>query len=287
MILQYYPARPALAKGCAALPANVEVDAFPPHLRARIEEQLVHMLPAACEVSGCPAQRLIYDYVSSQESILMGVQPCLRDGHSEASPRALVLMGEAGTMASLPPILFWNSPIWREWSAQEAFSLNSTLEDLPLGPSLEMWGLIAEYQELFYSLMCAVIHRKHIIIIGTDAEVALWVAAVTWMLPPSLRPLLSFATGSPSACVTSSVITGMTSDVASLYQREVGRTCFMLDPTRGTSTQVVASSYAARAASCTSSQAYMRTMRPLFSAIEQENKPGGYIDEVLDCLIIQ
>jgi hypothetical protein len=114
---------------------------------------------------------------------------------------AHALIAELSLFTTIPPIFYWKSSFWRKEDKQTRTILEQ-LTDLP-DPELdfdEMWHFLGRegYLEKLFKMMCAVVdgvksHRR-VIIIDSNEHVALWVAAISCMLPPAYRSLLSFTT---------------------------------------------------------------------------------------------
>jgi hypothetical protein len=146
---------------------------------------------------------LRYYPFNERESLLI----CSQSSGSDPNGRpgnffAHTLVTDPQIFTTIPPILYWKSEFWRIEDDETCTELE-TLSDLPGDPALDikqMWQFLQQddHLEAFCKLMCAVVHgksgRHRIIIVDTDEHVALWIAAVSCMLPPAYRPLLSFTT---------------------------------------------------------------------------------------------
>jgi len=192
-------------------------------------------------------------------------------------------------LANQPPILYWHSPFWRKQAAETQLK---PLLEFDAEPSLdiidEVWTFLADgsRKEAFYKLMCAVVQsertKRRIIIIDSDKHVALWVAAVSSMLPPAYRPLLSFATYHHDPYQSWFLITGTTDDSAFRSAPEESVSHFVLDGKTNRTSPAEDSQYANLVRTYATPERYETYMLGFFLWYEQRFPKPTCIDERLD-----
>lgn len=207
--------------------------------------------------------------------------------------RALI-MDPAG-FTSIPPIFYWRSDFWSIDASNTPTDV-PTLSTLDMDPKLDIehvWAFLAsaKRRKQFYQLMCAVIHshktQRRIVIIDTTDNVALWIAAISCMLPPEYRPLLSFATYHHDPYQTPFLITGTTSDSFFRALPEEYLTYFILNIEADKISNVEDSRYARRVTQFAHPDYYESHLLPLFSKYAQRFPPSATgIDESLDSMIL-
>lgn len=233
---------------------------------------------------------LRYFYQNPQKCILL----CTQSSGEDESGRpgnffAHSVVMSPDDLANQPPILYWHSPFWRKQAAETTIV---PLPEFDAEPSLdiidEMWAFLADEsrREAFYKLMCAVVQsertRRRIIIIDSDKNVALWVAAVSCMLPPSYRFLLSFATYHHDPYQSWFLITGTTDDSTFRSVSEESVSHFVLDGRTNRTSNVEESQYARLVRDNANPARYEKYMLRFFLWHEQRFPKPTCIDERLE-----
>src|SRR5437764_6575482 len=138
--------------------------------------------------------------------------------------------------------------------------------------------------------MCAIVHynktQRRIVIIDKNEHVALWIAAVSCMLPPACRPMLSFATYHHDPYQAPFMITGTTSDSSFHASPEEYISYFILNAETGRISDVEDSPYAETAMKATDADLYEELLLPLFTDSAQRFPAFTCIDEQLDLLAL-
>lgn len=236
---------------------------------------------------------LRYIYRDAQESILL----CSQSSGNDTNGRpgnffADTLLLEPQGFDLVPPIFYWRSPFWkkRDESSQSQLPLRETLD---IEPSLDIervWEFLAvpQRREQFYKLMCAVVHyertQRRIVIIDTNENVALWIAAVSCMLPPSYRPLLSFATYHHDPYQAQFMMVGTTTDSAFRASAEQYYTFFILNALVGKVSEVDPSPYASLTSQAMSEQRFEELLLPFFDEYVHRFPLPARIDAQLDAM---
>lgn len=200
-----------------------------------------------------PPIALRYYYHSARESILLCSQSCGTDENGRPGnffAHSVVLPPQ--TFVTDPPFLYWHSSFWLKASTN-----TTSIAPLPSFPAEQqfdlldrVWTFLAEEgrAEAFAKLMSAVIEsgrtNRRIVIIDSDEQVVLWVAALTIMLPPSYRPLLSFATYHHDPEQSWFLITGIDNDTFSRFSSGESSSHFVLRGRTKQCSQIEISSYA-------------------------------------------
>jgi hypothetical protein len=211
------------------------------------------------------------------------------------------LIASPESFKQAPPILYWHSNFWIKRDNSSRIVLDPlTAEDMEPALDIEqVWAFLSRGKRLsyFYRLMCAVVHartsRRRIVIIDSAENVAMWVAAVSAMLPPDYRPLLSFATYHHDPYQAQFLITGTTSDSSFRASSEEYMSFFVLNTEIDRVSEVRDSFYAEAARQAAQSiDAYESLMLPLFALTttddyhQQRFPTPEYIDEQLDLIAL-
>jgi len=248
-------------------------------------------------------QALRYLYRNPQEAILLCSQSNGPDRNGRPGnffAHSLVLYPDA--FANTPPILYWGCPFWQSNDPQERPD-----EYLPPVHSLEeieqtleteqvyatTWSFLAQGQrcEQFHRLMAAVIqnqskHRR-IVIIDDASNVAQWITAVTLMLPPVYRHLLSFATYHHDPYQSQFLITGTTSDAQFSARSDEYISFFILNTENGRMSEVDPSPYADQAwQAARDYDYYEHTLLGSTMDYATSFPRPTHIDEMLDALVL-
>lgn len=237
---------------------------------------------------------LRYFYEGPERCYLLCSQSCGSD--SDGRPGnffAHTLVLSPDIFDQIPPILFWKSPFWQ----REDSELHSSIDSLPILSSFnesllllnpdDVWDFLApqERRELLYKLLCAVIQSKktfrRVVILDTIENVVWWIVAVSVLLPPDYRPLLSFATYHHNPRQGLFLITGTTSD-SSFGTSADYRDFFVLNAETGKTSEVENSAYARLATQMAQPDLYDERLLPLFTDYVQRFPKPTQIDEQLD-----
>jgi hypothetical protein len=235
---------------------------------------------------------LRYSVLAPEKVALVHCQPTGMEDKGRAPnyfAHAVVLEPEA--LTHTPPALYWGSPFWRASApADEGVSLPE-LPNFDPEPSLDLnavWRFVGEEQRRgwLYHLLCAVIHsasaNRRVVIVDTPEHVALWVAAISLLLPSRYRPLLTFATYHHNPHQASYLITGARSDVDFQLATSDFLSFFVLDTENERISQGTDSPYARFAADCARPDLYGERMLTLLGMCDRLFPPDGAINERLD-----
>lgn len=283
--------------------AGFQVKAMSPGIPADTQSMIMRMIsyriPQSLDEHALAThpQALRYFYKDSQECILL----CSQSNGTDENGRpgnffAHSLVMNPDFFCIMPPILYWRSPFWRSKDT----SISSQIAPLPdfesVEPALDVegvWGFLAQGQrvDFFYKLMCAVVrcnstHRRIVIIDSAD-NVAQWIAAVSCMLPPDYRPMLSFATYHHDPYQSQFMITGTTSDSSFRASPDEYRSYFILNMEMGKVSDIEGSPYADEAKNAARSlDVYKTRLLSLFSEYTPRFPKPTRIDEQLDILAL-
>lgn len=200
---------------------------------------------------------LRYFYRTPQEAILL----CSQSNGTDENGRpgnffAHSLVTAPDMFASMPPILYWRSPFWRAKDPGTRATIEpvGSIEEIETALDIDgVWNFLAQGNriEQFYKLMSALVHcnstQRRIVIIDNADNVAQWVAALTIMLPPDYRPLLTFATYHHDPYQSQFMVTGTTSDSSFRASPDEYRSYFILNAESGQISDIEDSPYAREA----------------------------------------
>src|SRR5258706_5815428 len=195
-----------------------------PALQSTIARLINYRIPSDLNMDALETHpvALRYAYTESGESILLCGQSTGKDEYGRPGNFfAHAVIVDTSPFTSTPPVFFWKSPFWRTGDPEEHGAINSlpVLSSFDVEPTLhigDIWHFLAQghRRDWLYKLLCAVIQsgkaQRRIVIVDTDEHVALWIAAVSCLLPPAYRPLLTFATYHHDPCQAPYLITGTT-----------------------------------------------------------------------------
>ena len=293
VLQQYYTSFVNKATGSAGFQIMAMSPGISPEIQAMISRLIAYRIPSGLDERAIETHpiALRYYYHNAQESILLCSQSNGRDeGGRPGNFFAHSVVMPPDSFATEPPFLYWRSPFWKKRAT----------ETTPISPLYEfqaeqcldiidkMWAFLAEdgRREAFHKLMCAVVHsegtNRRIVIIDSDEHVALWVAAVSCMLPPSYRPLLSFATYHHDPYQSWFLITGTTSDSGFRASPEECVAYFVLNGYTNQTSDVESSHYANLVKHCTNPDAYDVRLLRYFAAYEKRFPAANRINEQLD-----
>src|SRR5438105_5835983 len=193
-VLQYYYTS-FVNKGTGS--AGFQVKAMSPGITAEQQQTIARLIayriPPSLDESATDSHpvALRYLYKDPNECFFL----CSQSNGTDETGRpgnffAHVLVMEPGSFKNFPPILYWKSDFWCKKDP-------SPRTQLPVLPYIDedwqslqierIWEFLSLKQriEQFRKLMCAVVFssttQRRIVIIDTDENVALWVAAVSSM----------------------------------------------------------------------------------------------------------
>jgi hypothetical protein len=271
-----------------------------PQLEATIAPLIAYRIPPSLEERSIDTHpiALRYYYKGPEECILV----CSQSSGNDLNGRpgnffAHTLVLEPAAFTIVPPIFYWKSSFWRKEDTEP----RSRIDSLPILPSFDeeptfdievIWDFLAhgERRAQLYKLMCAVVHSqktyRRVVIFDTTEHVVMWIAAVTTLLPPDYRPLLSFATYHHDPYQGQYLITGTTSD--SLFRASAGdyRSYFVLNVETGETSEVEDSPYAQVAAQAAQPDLYETQLLPLFTDYAPRFPTPTCIDEQLDLIAL-
>lgn len=292
VLQHYYTSFVNRETGSAGFQVKAISEGISPEMQAIIPRLIAYRIPANMEERAIERHpvALRYYYHSPRECILLCSQSSGNDENGRPGNFfAHSVVMPPSELAYQPPILYWHSPFWRKQAMETQIK---PLPEFDAEQSLdlidEMWAFLEEdgRKEAFYRLMCAIIHsgrtRRRIIIVDTDKNVALWVAAVSCMLPPACRLLLSFSTYHHDPNQSLFLITGTVDDGTSRISPEESISHFVLDGKTNRTSDVEESTYAKLIKTYSFSSRYTAYMLQFFVWYERRFPIPTSIDEQLD-----
>ena len=299
VLQHYYTSYVNRDSGSAGFQVKAMSSGIPPDTQATILRLISYRIPPTLDERALSTHpiALRYQYKNPHECIFL----CSQSNGTDENGRpgnffAHTLVMEPDFFTSMPPILYWRSQFWctRDAGTNPTIASLVSLEDIE--PTLDVenvWRFLAQGQniEVFHKLMSAVVHcqrtHRRIVIIDSADNVAMWIAAVSCMLPPDYRPMLSFATYHHDPYQSQFMITGTTSDSSFRASPDEYMSYFIYDAAAGKISDVEASVYADEvkeaASSFTKYETRLLTLftdyMPLFPAPTQ-------IDEQLDTMAL-
>jgi hypothetical protein len=233
---------------------------------------------------------LRYRYAGPRASVLLCAQSNGPDENGRAGNYfAHALVVPPHLFGDVPPISFWGSPFWRTRHSSPSTDLPELpdLAAVPVTlPLTAVWAFLGgqNRRALLYKLLCAVVQSqgsgRRIVIVDEASHVALWIAAVSALLPPSYRLRLNFATyhHDPYQVQHLLTIVGTPPDARFAALPEEYGTFFILNAVEGRVSGVADSPYARLAASCAASFRYERCLLPFFTRYEHRFPPIDGVD---------
>ena len=235
---------------------------------------------------------LRYDRISDDESLLVNISSTGKDHLKRRNTFVHSLILSPNFFDEYPPIFYWMSPFWQY---QESYSGPSELDSLSSLENIEMglhkrdiWAFLDEVDNsrtLLYQLLCAVVHSKlksrPIVIVDEPDQVAMWVAAVSLLLPPEHYKLLSFSTYTNIDVVqgVKFLINGLlpeTKNIDSDYQ-----SCVVFYPKSRSISQVEDSRYAKRVIETAYNENY-NELQKLFNQLPNHFRHPRYFGQSID-----
>ncbi|GHO86341.1 GAP1-N2 domain-containing protein [Dictyobacter formicarum] len=298
-ILQhYYTSFRDYSTGRSGFQAKAMSPGITPEDQAQLLRLLVYRLPASVEASATAEHpvALRYYYQNEASSFLIHSQSTGKDDNGRPGnffAHSLIMPTEL--FSNIPPIFFWQSSFWQAQDNTDSGEL-PVLSDLELEPALDIeqvWSLLQSEQNRQYlaALIGAVTQlessQRNIILVADSQQIALWIAAVSCMLPPTWRPLLTFSTYQHDPFQSQFMITG--APPATLFQPGANdyRNYFILNPIRGEVSQSAPSAYASFISTITNEEQYEEHLLPLFENHADSLQNTARINQHLDCLVEQ
>lgn len=283
--------------------AGFQVKAMSPGIagdtQSTIERLISYRIPTRLDEYATASHpvALRYFYRTPQEAILL----CSQSNGTDENGRpgnffAHSLVTEPDIFTSMPPILYWRSRFWRtkDPGTRAVIEPIQSIEEIETTLDIEgVWDFLAQGNriEQFYKLMCAVVHcnstQRRIVIIDDTDNVAQWIAALTIMLPPDYRPLLSFATYHHDPYQSQFIVTGTTSDSSFRASPDEYMSYFILNAETGRISEVEDSPYASEAKQAARSyNVYESRLLSLITDYMPRFPHPTRIDELLDSLAL-
>lgn len=198
---------------------------------------------------------LRYDYLGPNRCVLTcsqsnGVDEKGRNGNFFAHS----VITSPDDFAVYPPIMFWRHPFWKTVDPSDSLDIPEEPR-FEQDPSLELksiWPFLEQpvRRDWFRKLLAATLQypetKRPILILDETDNVALWIAAVTFALPPKLRPTLTFATYHHDPYSAPYCITGITKagDSTFRFSPDEYISYFILNTVEGRTSAVEESVYA-------------------------------------------
>jgi hypothetical protein len=294
----YYTSFINRERGNAGFQVKAMSPAISPDTQNMILRLIAYRIPSSLDERAFKThpRALRYYLFNEREALLIssrsnGNDPNGRPGNFFAH----TLVVDPQIFTTVPPILYWESAFWCQEDTETRTTLQ-TLPDLPGDPELDidaMWTFLQEGKRRahFYKLLCAVIHgagkqRRRIIIIDSDEHVAFWIAAVSCMLPPAYRPLLSFTTYHHDPYQSQFFITGTPPSVDLRLASEDYKSYFILNMQENKVSNVEHSLYAELAYGYATPEQYDNEMLTFFSRYAHRFPNPTVIDEQLDSIVL-
>ncbi|MFL5626288.1 MAG: hypothetical protein ACJ788_11920 [Ktedonobacteraceae bacterium] len=266
------------------------------NLQADITRLISYRIPSSLNEQAIDTHpvALRYYYKGPDECILLCSQSIGNDINGRPGNFfAHTLIMEPEMFTSVPPILYWKSPFWRHKDTESgsqvaSLPILSTFYEEPSLDIEDMWNFLAEddRRALLYKLMCAVVHSnktyQRIVILDTTENVVWWIMAVSCLLPPDYRPILSFATYHHDPYQGQYLITGTTSDSSFRASAQDYISYFILNAEAGTTSAVEDSLYAKMAVEAAQPDLYETQLLALFTDYTKRFPTPTSINEQLD-----
>jgi hypothetical protein len=303
ILQQYYTSYKNEKTGDIGFRIKAMSPGFTPELQTTINSLIDYLSPPSLPSQDLAAHpvALRYAYEGPEKGFLLCSQSCGTDSNGRPGNFfAHTLVIQPGEFTMFPPISFWKSPFWCHEDPIQRPQLISlpTLSRAELevegSPDIDfngIWDFLAkrERRNQLYKVLCAVIHShktgKRVIILDTTENVSWWIAAVSALLPPTYRPLLSFATYEHRLRDGRYLITGTTRDWLQ-DNPGIAQSFFVLDAEVGLMSNVEDSPYAQMAAEAARPDQYTMELLALFNDYAGLFPPRSDIDEQLDLLAL-
>jgi hypothetical protein len=293
VLQQYYTSFVNKETGSAGFQIKAMSPGLSAEMQAIITRLISYRIPPSQDVQAIETHpvALRYYYHSPQESVLLCSQSSGFDEHGRPGnffAHSVVLPSEHFT--SLPPFLYWHNPFWRKEAAE--IGTLPRLNFFPAEPAFglmdDMWDFLAQKgrARAFYKLLCALIqsertHRR-IVIIDDAEHVILWITALSCMLPPAYRPLLTFSTYHHDLYQSWFLVTGITPDLAVVNTSSESPSHFVLDGRTLETSKFEDSTYAQLVRQHLRPETYQNGLLGLFAQYERCFPTPTSIGELLE-----
>jgi GTPase-associated protein 1, N-terminal domain type 2/GTPase-associated protein 1, middle domain len=264
----------------AGFQVKARSEGISPETEMLIARLIAYQFPPSMDESDIQSHpvALRYYYQNPRECIFL----CSQSNGEDENGRpgnffAHTLVMEPEEFTTIPPIFYWKSSFWHKndmYEERPQLDMLPTLAAFEEAPSLDVeqiWNFLAApgRNEHLHKLMSALVHchktLRRIVIVDTANQVALWIAAMSGLLPPAYRPLLSFATYHHDPRQGQFMITGTTRD-SYFRNTEVDYfTYFVFDAETERISEGESSPYADLVASAVSADQYETQTLPFFA----------------------
>lgn len=298
MLQHYYTSYANRQTGSAGFQVKAMSPGISPDTQTLILRLIAYRIPSTLDERNIATHpiALRYYYESAQRCFLL----CSQSNGADDNGRpgnffAHTLIADPESFKLIPPIFYWRSPSWCSRDSGTGMVLPTLSQEEEMEATLDsddVWDFLRQGKRLdyFYRLMCAVVHaqssRRRIVIIDSADNVALWVAAVSMMLPPDYRPLLSFATYHHDPYQTQFMITGTTTDSSFRATADEYISFFVLNTEINKISEVEDSPYAKEVAQAARSpEEFEQRLLSLFDNYVCRFPVPAAIDEQLDQMV--
>ena len=205
MLQHYYTScMHGLSEG-AGFQTKAESPGISPQLDKTIASMIGYRIPPSLDerITTQHPVALRYDYLGPNRCILSCIQSSGPDEKGrDGNYFAHTVITNPQDFAVLSPIMFWRHSFWQTSDLSDRLEI-SPVPSFELEPSLELdsiWPFLDESnrRQWFRKLLTAVVQysesKRPIIILDSNDNVASWIAAITFALPPILRVSLTFST---------------------------------------------------------------------------------------------
>lgn len=215
-----------------------------------------------------------YEYVDLGKCILVNSQSNGTDENGRPGNFfAHTVVTDPNDFEFFPPIMYWRHPFWKKQDAEARL-------DIPLEPAFEqdpsltleqIWPFLASKKRKtwFIQLLSAVINydleKRPIIILDDTENIALWIAAITFALPPIYRHYLTFATYHHDPYQSTFRITGTTQDSKFRFSHDEYISHFILNAYTEQVSDIALSDYAILISEYYDEQYYEQDLLDFFS----------------------
>lgn len=221
MLQHYFTSCLHGTSGQAGFQTKAESPGISPEVAKTVSSMINYRIPPSLDERAIAQHpiALRYDYLGPTRCILTC---CQSNGTDEKGRNgnyfAHTIITSPQDFATLPPIMFWRHSFWKSHDSSDRLEIRPE-PSFELEPSLELqavWPFFEQprRREWFQKLLSATVQyaesRRPIVILDDANNVALWIAAVTFALPPGLRTTLTFATYHHDPYAVPYCITGTT-----------------------------------------------------------------------------
>ena len=190
----------------------------------------------------------------------------------------------------LAPIFYWKSPFWisQDESDETILPLIEHFDAEVVFDFDSVWTFIHESnrRQWFYQLICAVIDnyqsQRRIIIIDDAESVALWIAAISTVLPPTYCHFLSFSTYHHDPGRVPFIITGTTADSNFRCTSDAYVSYFIINAYEGCVSKAPSSDYADYILARLNQEQYEDEVLDFFNWVERLDSQPQVISRQLD-----